>query len=99
MMTRLRSFTASPTMLAAFIVASVSLLTLFSTPSRAQQPTWAMVPSGRFLVPNGYWITSIWATNPQTVVIGWHWNNTSAAGMVMRTTDGGQTWKNCTIPA
>ena len=73
-----------------------SIVIILPGTSRAQPVTWG---SYQFSRSYGY-ISSIWATNPQTILIGWHWNVTSSdVGMVMRSTDGGATWNNCTIPS
>jgi len=87
-------------MLVAFILASCSLIALFSAPSivgDARAQTWVKIPAGGFPAGDGY-VSSIWATSPQIVVIGWHWNvTTNQIGMVMRTTDGGAHWNNCIL--
>ncbi len=91
MITRLRY-------LAALLLASGSLLSFFSTPSRAQ-PTWVL--AHRWPKINGVgvgWVSAMWFFNADTGIVGFHWNITSTTdGMVERTTDGGNTWAPCMV--
>ena len=71
----------------------------FTTASFAQPyffPNWKRVY--QFPAQDGY-ISASYFFNPQVGIIGFHWNiSTSTAGMVKRTTDGGNTWTDCMVP-
>jgi photosystem II stability/assembly factor-like uncharacterized protein len=71
----------------------VTLSFLFTPHAKAQ---WTEIQ--QFPAKDGF-ITASWFFNPQVGIIGFEWNiSTNNQGMVKRTTDGGATWIDCTVP-